>query len=68
MRNWNPRSIIAVMLAATVSFILISGAIAAYFRPPDQVTDTFRQRMFEAMLVLIGIVSGFMLRGGNEKR
>lgn len=60
-KNWNPKSIVAVIMALTVSLVLIISTAAALFYPPGTVTETFRQKIFEILIFIVGTVSGWLL-------
>jgi hypothetical protein len=64
--DWNAKSVIAVMLASTVCFIMVTSTVAAFFRPPDQISDVFRQKMFEVILVIVGALVGHLARNGTK--
>ncbi len=62
----DPRNIVAVILASTICAVVLATVIAALFRPPESITETFRVKIFELLVYIIGIVSGWLLRGDKE--
>lgn len=62
----NPKSIVAMILAGTVCLVLTSSIVTAMFYPPGTVTETFRLKIFELLIYILGIISGWLLSKGNE--
>jgi hypothetical protein len=62
----NPKSIVAIVLAGTVCLVLSTSIISAMFYPPGTVTETFRLKIFELLIYILGIVSGWLLGRGSE--
>ena len=63
----NTKNIIALMLCGTVCTVISASVVAALFYPPGTVTETFRTKIFEILIYILGTVSGFLLGKGNEK-
>jgi hypothetical protein len=57
----NARNIVVILLAGTVCLILSASTIAALFYPPGTVTETFRLKVFEILIYIMGIVSGWLM-------
>ena len=57
----NPRSLVAVILASTFCVIMLAGVATALLYPPGTVTETFRDKIFELLIYMLGIVSGWLL-------
>ena len=67
MKPLNPKSVVAVILASTVCIVIVATVIGAIFYPPGTVTETFRVKMFELLIYILGIVSGWLLGKGTEE-
>lgn len=63
----NPRNLVAVIIAATVCTVILASVIGALFHPPGSVSETFRLKIFELLIYLMGIVSGWLLRGTDKE-
>ena len=61
------RSIIAVMLCATICIVVLSSSIAALYHPPGTVTDGFRDNIFDLLNFIVGTVAGYLLGTSASK-
>lgn len=57
----NAKNIVAIVLAGTVCLVMLSSIGAAIFYPPGTVTETYRLKIFELLIYILGIVSGWLL-------
>ena len=54
------------MIGGTVCAVVLSTNVAALFYPPGTVSETFRVKMFDLLLVLTGICSAWLFGGRAE--
>ncbi len=67
MREINPRSIVAVMLCATMCAVILAAVAEAISRPSEQISESFRIGIFDLLKFTLGIVSGWLLARPNGK-
>ena len=64
----NARNIVALMLCGTVCLVILSSVIATLFYPPNTVSETFRTKMFELLIYILGVVSGWLLNKSDPPK
>jgi hypothetical protein len=61
-RRFNPREMLLFFLTMTVC-ITILGIVARFiYYPPGEVLDATRDKMFDVMFLVLGLISGYVLR------
>ena len=62
----NAKNIVAVILAGTVCVVILASVVGTLFYPPGTVTETFRVKIFDLLIYIMGLVSGWLLGRNPE--
>lgn len=63
--KWTPKSIGAVLLTTTVCIVILLMFIRFMMYPPGTILDETRDKMFQLVTFIAGIVSGWVLHGDS---
>jgi hypothetical protein len=64
----NARNLVVIILASTVCIVLSSSVVVALFYAPGTVTETFRLKIFEMLIYILGIISGWLMGTSKNGR
>jgi hypothetical protein len=65
----DPRGLIVAILTSTICVAILAIVAAWVIFGPDRVSESTRKNFFELILLLVGIISGYLLgRNGNGPR
>ena len=62
------KPLIAVMLCGTVCLVILSFVAASIFYPPNTINEVSRVKLFELLIYILGIVSGYLIGKSDETK
>lgn len=66
MKNWTPKEFASMMLVVTLCFMLVCLVINAMIHP-DNVSDKGREFIFQIIMLMLGLVSGWAFGKVTDK-
>lgn len=66
MKLWTPKALAALLLVVTLCFMLVALVVNAMLHP-DNVSDKGKEFIFQIIMLLIGVVSGWVFGKADDK-
>ncbi len=63
-----PRDLCALILCSTCCLVILASVATALLYPPGTVTETFRMEIFKLLYLIIGVVSGWLVKASEQPK